>query len=127
MIPEKLLCNFVEITLPHGHSPANSQDPLRKLSRKNTSVGLLLCFLRQIDYSNNSTNPKATYVVSTNLRGQFLGFYLLIAFLKMFKKIMFLSSSGIKLQIIGRKYLVYFDPFSTVLICGITKSNFQHR
>ena len=40
---------------------------------------------------------------------------------------MFVSSSGIKFRIIGPKYLIEFDPFSTVLICVITESNFERR
>ena len=40
---------------------------------------------------------------------------------------MFFGSSGIKFQIIRPKYLIEFDPFSAVLIYGITKSDFVRR
>ena len=52
VIPTVLLCNSVEITLPHGHSPTNLLHPPKIPHYKNTSVGLPLCFfLSQTDYS----------------------------------------------------------------------------
>ena len=81
----------------------------------------------QIDHLNNSTNPKLCTQFLEIPHGQFLGFYLLISFLKMLKEVMFFSSPGIKFQIIRPKYLIEFDPFSAVLICGMTKSDFERR
>ena len=49
------------------------------------------------------------------------------SFLKMFKEVIFFSTSGIKFQIIGPKYLIEFDPFSTALICEIAKSDSGSR
>ena len=37
------------------------------------------------------------------------------------------SSFGIKFQIIEPKYLIELDPFSTVLFCKITKTDFERR
>ena len=42
MISIKLLCNFIEITLPHGCSPVNSLYIFRKPFSGNTSGGLFL-------------------------------------------------------------------------------------
>ena len=49
-------------------------------------------------------------------------FHILISFLKMFKEVIFFSSSGIKFLLI-----IEFDPFCTVQICGITKSDFERK
>ena len=45
----------------------------------------------------------------------------------MYKEVMFFSFSVIEFQMIGPKYQIEFDPFSTVLICGITKSDIERR
>ena len=58
---------------------------------------------------------------------QSLGFHLLILFLNFSRESVYLISSGTKLQIIGSKYLIEFDPFNTVLTLGITKLDFEHK
>ena len=60
--------------------------------------------------------------------GQLLGFDPLILFLNFSRESLYLiSSGGTKLQIIGPQYLIEFDPFNTVLICGMTKSGFTRK
>ena len=48
VISIKLLCNFIEITLPHGCSAVNLQHTFKAPFYKNISGGLLLNFLKLI-------------------------------------------------------------------------------
>ena len=109
VIPTKLLGNFneiflenlIEITLPHKLYDANSLHPPPPTTgtphHKTTLAELFCVFLSRIDYSNNSTNPKLyTYFLQIP-HGQFLGFHLLISFLKMFKEVMFFCCEITKL------------------------------
>ena len=58
VIPTELLCNSIEITLPHEHSTACPSHSPKTPHHKTPPQGCLCVFLSQTNYSNNSTNPK---------------------------------------------------------------------
>ena len=57
-IRTELLCNSIKITLPHGRSPRSPPHSPGISHYKNIIVELLLFFLSETDYLNNSINPK---------------------------------------------------------------------
>ena len=121
-----------EVLPPIPHTSTRALSRQSSASPQNTPLQEHLyrtacVFLFQTDYLNNSTKHKLCTLFLQILHGQFLGFHLLVSFLKMLNEVMFVSSSRIKFQMIGPKYLIEFDPFSTALICGITKSDFERR
>ena len=61
------------------------------------------------------------------LQGQGSGLHYLILLIKEASVSQFFNSVGIKLHIIRPKYQSEFDPLSTVLLCGITKSGCERK
>ena len=108
-------------------SHVNSLHPPQNTPQHGHLYGAACVFLSQTDYLNNSINCKLCKQFLQILHEQFLGFHILIYFLKMFNKVMFLSFSKTKFQIIGPKYLIEIDPFGRVLICKRSKPDFECR